>query len=252
MRSESQATVQAPRIVLRYFDCRGRAQPLRDALADAELPFVDERIPIGSEWRELKETEAGGPFGCLPVLEWGDDVVSQTLPLASYLARRLGHYDGLDAMQVARLEMVSSSALLDIVFEGALMLWFASRAGPEGEEATFQLHEARIAHKLERLERLLAREPATYFGGQSPAIADFFVFEALDMTRLLFGERLERHLETWPRLAEASRALLARPAFARYLADVGRPDRLTGSPNEHDMRERLRRFVACEKSAKSS
>jgi hypothetical protein len=179
----------------------------------------------------------------VPVLEWGDDVVSQTLPMASYLARRLGHYDGLDAMQVARLEMVSSAALLDIIFESALMLWFAGEGGADGEVATFQRHEARIVHKLERLERMLASEPSVFFGGPTPVVADFFAFEALDMARCLFGARLERRLESWPRLAAATHALLARPAFSRYLADVGRPDRLTGSPSEADTRTRLARYA---------
>jgi hypothetical protein len=54
------------RIVLRYFDCLGRAQPLRNALVDAGVAFDDERISIGPSWRTVKEQAEGGPFGSLP------------------------------------------------------------------------------------------------------------------------------------------------------------------------------------------
>ena len=79
------------RVVLRYFDCLGRAQPIRNALVDAGVAFEDQRITIGQSWRALKEQAEGGPFGSLPVLEWGDDCVAQAMPIAGYVARRLGH-----------------------------------------------------------------------------------------------------------------------------------------------------------------
>src|SRR5262245_20656896 len=40
-------SVAESRVVLRYFDCRGRAEALREALLDAGVPFVDDRVPIG-------------------------------------------------------------------------------------------------------------------------------------------------------------------------------------------------------------
>src|SRR5579864_8894928 len=111
------------RVLLRYFDCLGRAQPIRNALIDAGIAFEDRRVAISPSWRTLKEQAVGGPFGSLPVLEWGDDCVAQALPIAGYVARRLGQYDGLDAMGIARLEMVTSAAYLDIIAELAMMLW---------------------------------------------------------------------------------------------------------------------------------
>ncbi len=85
------------RVLLRYFDCLGRTQPLRNALVDAGIAFEDQRLAIGPSWRALKEQADGGPFGSLPVLEWGDDCVAQALPIGGYVARRLGQYDELDA-----------------------------------------------------------------------------------------------------------------------------------------------------------
>ena len=107
------------RVLLRYFDCLGRAQPIRNVLVDAGVAFEDQRITIGPSWGALKEQTEGGPFGSLPVLEWGEDCVAQALPIAGYLARRLGQYDGLDAMGIARLEMVASAAYMDIIGEAS-------------------------------------------------------------------------------------------------------------------------------------
>jgi glutathione S-transferase len=234
------------RIAFRYFDCRGRAQALRDALVDAERPFADDRIQISKAWLEMKESPAAGPFGTLPVLEWGDDVVSETLPVAGYLSRRLGHYQGLDAMGVARLEMVASAAYLDVIFEFTMMIWFAppsATASAAGDAEHFAKHEGRVQRKLERLERMLAARPEAYFGGREPAVADFFVLEAVDMGRLLFTTRFADVLEACPRLVQMIGALEQRPAFAKYIGSGGRPARLTGMPTEPEVRERLDRWA---------
>ena len=137
------------RIVLRYFDCLGRAQPLRNALVDAGVAFDDERITIGPSWRTVKEQAEGGPFGSLPVLEWGDDCVAQALPIAGYVARRLGQYDGLDAMAIAHLEMVASAAYLDVIAELVMMLWVPSAVPDTEATVRFANHEARIHHKVD-------------------------------------------------------------------------------------------------------
>ncbi len=54
-------------LILRYFDCRGRAQALRDVLIDAGVDFRDERLVVGPSWYPLKADPAvAGPFGSLP------------------------------------------------------------------------------------------------------------------------------------------------------------------------------------------
>jgi glutathione S-transferase len=231
------------RVLLRYFDCLGRAQPIRNALVDAGVAFEDQRITVGHSWHMLKEQADGGPFGSLPVLEWGDDCVAQALPIAGYLARRVGHYEGLDAMGIARLEMVASVAYLDVIVELAMMLWVPTTV-PDAEAATrFSNHEARILHKVDRLNRILASCGGPFFGGHRPAVADFFVVEAIDMTRAVLGERLDAALRRAPRLAEMRERLARRDAIARYVGEGKRPTRLTGSPNEAESLARIRRYV---------
>jgi hypothetical protein len=52
-----------PAVTLRYFAITGRAQPLRHALADAEVAFEDVRIDV-SDWpRHRGDPTFAGPFG---------------------------------------------------------------------------------------------------------------------------------------------------------------------------------------------
>jgi hypothetical protein len=88
-----------------------------------------------------------------------------------------------------------------------------------------------------------ARSPLPFFGGRRPAVADFFVAEALDMTRAVIGERFDAALGRALRLAEMCGRLARRDAIARYVGEGRRPTRLTGSPNEAESLARIRRYV---------
>jgi len=231
------------RVLLRYFDCLGRAQPIRNALVDAGVAFEDQRITVSDSWRTLKEQAEGGPFGSLPVLEWGDDHVAQALPIAGYVARRLGQYEGLDAIGIARLEMVASAAYLDVIVELAMMIWVPMTVPDAEAGMRFSNHEARILHKLDRFDRMLASRDGPFFGGLRPAVADFFVVEALDMTRAVLGERLDATLLRASRLPDMRERLARGDAIARYVGEGKRPTRFTGSPNEAESLARIRRYV---------
>src|SRR5688500_3426854 len=99
-------------ILLRYFDARGRAEPLRLALSDSGVDFEDERVSIDlSKWPPLKaQRSISGPLGHLPVLIWDDLELAETLPIAGYLATRLGHVEGRSIGERAKLEMITSFA----------------------------------------------------------------------------------------------------------------------------------------------
>jgi glutathione S-transferase len=235
---------QPTRVVFRYFNVRGRGQALRDALTDAEVPFVDERVELGPGWRAMKEQPAGGPFASLPVLEWDGDVVAQALVIASYVSRRLGHYEGLAPGEVARLEMITSAAYLDVSSHLSMMMRTPTPLTAENEEAYFTGFESTAASKLERIERLVAARGQRFLGGERPVVADFFVFEAIESMHVLFGGRFETWLRSHPRLAELRASIAARPRIVAFFAQGGRPDRLTGIPHEDAVRERLRQWLA--------
>ena len=97
-----------PNIKLTYFDLRARAEPCRLLLAYGGLQYEDERIPASldlfyflhsgnlqefdttfghSKWGALKPTM---PFGQLPVFQWGDEVICQSMACARFIAREVG------------------------------------------------------------------------------------------------------------------------------------------------------------------
>merc|ERR1712212_486415 len=97
--SSVQVTVQKtltrmPNIKLTYFDLRARAEPCRLLLAYGGLQYKDERIPPpwepASTWATVKPTT---PFGQLPLLQWGDEVICQSMACARFVAREVGLAD---------------------------------------------------------------------------------------------------------------------------------------------------------------
>jgi glutathione S-transferase len=226
----------APNVVLRYFEAQGRAQGLRHALLDASVQFEDVRATLAT-WPPHKEDGAfAGPFGSLPTLTWGADFVTETLPIASYLARRLGHYEGLDAAAIGRLESVTSCAFLDVVLRVGEIYWAdALFPGVDLAKAVPRL-AGHVVDKLARLGGVLP--PTGWLGGDRPAVADFFAAEATEVVRVLLGPAREERLRAkHPRPFAHAARIRERPAIAQ--AWTNRPPNLTASPDELAAVERI-------------
>ncbi len=215
----------------------GRGVTLRHALADAGVPFEDVRIPL-SEWPAHKDDPSfGGPYGALPTLTWGAATVAETLPIASFLGRRLGRRDGLDAAAVARLEAVCSVAWTDVSVRFAEILWCDFLFPGADQARALPIRLGWMLDKLGRLDAQLAGD--TFFGGPSPDLADFFVAEAVETTLYVIGSAREPLLrERLPRLVALADRVRARPAVAH--ACVSRPPTFTAHPDEPAIVERLR------------
>jgi glutathione S-transferase len=201
-------------VVLRYFPALGRAQPLRHALADADVPFEDVRVPV-AHWPQLRtDAAAAGPFRGLPTLQWGDATIAETLPIATFLGRRLGQYDGLDDVAIARLEAIASHCYLEVQLRIGDLIWAdLSYPGVDlGRAAPRQ-----VGRLFDKLDRLDVRIPERgWIGGERPVVADFFAAEALEITRYMVGASREDALRArWPRLAGHAERIRERPAIAR-------------------------------------
>ena len=119
---------QTPAITLRYFEARGRAQPIRYYFAARGIAYTDERVPLPSSgknvWLELKEDRSRvGPFHKLPVLRYGDRTVAETLVIGAFLHRALGDEALLSDEDNLRHSMLISSLYGDVVTPIATMLW---------------------------------------------------------------------------------------------------------------------------------
>jgi glutathione S-transferase len=216
------------RIVLRYFPLVGRAQAIRHSLMDAGVDFEDLRVR--SDWlRHQGDPAFSGSYRALPTLSWGELLVSETLPIASFMARRLGQYAGLDEKSITRHEAFCSSAFLDVVLRLAGIIR-ADQTYP-GADAGQALvtNIPSILKKTELLDREI--EGAAWIGGDGPVVADFFAGEAFEVLCYVLGpDRALALRERLPRLAALALAVRERPRLAGAMQS--RPARFTGRPDE--------------------
>jgi glutathione S-transferase len=229
-------------VVLRYFDAQGRAQALRNALSHAAVPFEDVRVTLATWPPHREDPGFGGLFAALPTLTWDGDTLSETLSIASYVAKRLGHYDRLEAGEIAKYEAVVSCSYLDVVRSLADVLW-APMLHPG---ADFAVTTPRILGsalgKLGRLSALLPDDGgAPWLGGSRPAVADFFLCEAVEVMRYLLGPSRDGALRSRiPRAFASAERLRALPSMAG--AWEARPPRFTANPDEPASVDRVRGY----------
>jgi len=225
------------RVVYRYFPVTGRGQALRLALADRQVPFEDLR-PAPADWPKLRsEASFGGPFRALPSLSWGDEHVSETLPIASFIAKRTGQYDGLGDAAIARIEAISSCCLMDVVLPIAQLLRADTAfPGSDGPRA-FASVLSRVMPKLDLLDAEL--RATDWFGEAEPVTADFFVAEAIEVVAYALGPSRKDALDArLPRLASLVRRMRTRSTLTK--AYETRPARITPRPDEPEIIERMR------------
>ena len=232
-------------VILHYFECRSRAQALRFALVYSGADFEDRRVPLTAiaTWREkARDERMGGPFASLPLLDWNDFRVAQTLAVASYLSAKLGFDDRLGTPEArARDQMVVSAAHLDMQVPYSRMLWLPGDASDARVlDAARSLLEA-LRLKLHQLEGLHAAQSraGAFFGGLQPTMADFFVYESIERSCAVFGAFFEESLAATPRMAKLRHMLASHPELVAYARAGGVPQSVTASPSEMAIRARL-------------
>lgn len=225
------------KITLRYFSVVGRAQPLRHALFDAQLDFHDLQIAL-PEWSTHKENPGfGGLFAGLPTLSWDEDTVCETLAIAFYLARRLGHYQGLRDAEIAHLEAVCSNCYTEVMLRLGELIW-ADLIYPDANlAAALPMLLGRMQDKMRRLETVAPE--AGWFGRSGPGMADYFAAEAVECCNYLLGDKegLEKRL---PRLTSLSQRIRERPSLSA--AFLARSAQFTARPDEAAVIARLRSY----------
>jgi len=156
------------KLKLTYFDFHGgRGEPARLALSISGIPFEDDRVPP-SEWASRK---AQTPFGGLPVLEVGDEVVSQSNAINRYVGK-LGNLYPSDPWQAALCDE-TMEAVEDITNKiGATLFIPEEQKKVERKE----LAEGPIPFYLTRLQQRLEAHGGRYFSADRLTVADLKVF----------------------------------------------------------------------------
>ena len=158
-----------PNIKLTYFALRARAEPCRLLLAYGGLQYEDERIPPpwdpASTWATVKPTT---PFGQLPLLQWGDEVICQSMACARFVAREVG-LAGNTSMEQAQVDEIID-VIQDLINAG-VKLYFAKDEAGQKKHA-----EVTVPTALGQLEKKLTSRGGQFFVGNNFTWADLHTF----------------------------------------------------------------------------
>ena len=237
-----------PPITLRYFDARGRAQPLRYLLAARGVAFDEDLVPLASGgatvWPAMKEDRARvGPFHKLPVLEYGERKISETLVIGAFLHRVLGDHALLSDDDNLRHAMLVSSLSGDVMTPIAMLLW-AEALYPGVDYGAFVRGSlGRIRGHLGRLDTTLAEWGwAASARGRPVMLADCLLWEELDVAQHVFGKHAG--LDQLPTLARLYAESPGRAAFKKVLAAHTAPATGRGLAAEAEIIGRLPGLIA--------
>jgi glutathione S-transferase len=206
-----------PRIELKYFDVRGRAQFLRNFLICRDIPFEDDRVSLAAgfeAWQAIRpDRTVTGPFQKLPVLRWGDRLIAETTVIASFLHHTSGDAGRLSEGENLQHEMLISSVHVDLMMAIAMLLW--SEVAYSG--ADFGASSKRV---LERIHGHLAVLDQTLVEWQwleravarPVMVADCILWDQINCAQHVFGGEL---------------GLDATPTLARFYRDCPGPPMVT-------------------------
>lgn len=222
------------RVVLHYFDARGRAQFLRYYLLARGLPFDDERVELSEDfaaWTAIRDDRAKtGPFKKLPVLHFGDELIAEALVISEFLHVELGDAARLDGHGNRRHSMLVSSLYCDVLMPLGMLIWGDRLfAGVEMRGYSEQVL-SRIKAYLTTVDETLS-DWSWPIPKKQPLLADCLLWEMLDACQYVFGPAFV--LSDFTTLAAFYEQCAGRTVFGDLLRS--HPCQYSARPGEADM-----------------
>jgi len=215
---ESTAKTSKPKVVLYYFDFRGRAEAVRLILHYGGIAFEDKRL-TQEEWGARKEKgEFCGPFGQMPWAEIDGEIIAQSKALLRFAAREAGTFGETDFETAMADSLVDSQ--VEILEKLGKALFSTDDDAAEQKE---QVMSVTIPEYLGKLEKTLGANDGGkgYFVGKKITHADFAAF-AFNETLVKLAADKGDLLESFPLLKAHSERIMALPQLKEYLES--RPD----------------------------
>jgi hypothetical protein len=233
-----------PPITLRYFDARGRVQFLRYYFRLRDIQFTDERVPRSDDfapWLAMRDDRSlTGPFRKLPVLQFGDRLIPETLLIASYVHEVLGDAASLSDEENLRHGMLTSSLIQDVMSPIAILLWTDVMFPGADLSAVAKRTLERLQQHFVSLEQALDewRWPERS-RRRRVMLADCLLWEELNVARQVFGPHLS--LTATPLLEAYSTEFAGSAACESLLTE--QPCPITARPNETEAIEAIQRSL---------
>lgn len=202
-----------PTLKLRYFDFHGgRGEPARLALAIANIPFEDDRIPL-EDWPSVKGST---PFGQCPVLEVDGEVITQGNSINRYVGKLAGLYpeDDLEALRVDEV----MDAIDDIVLRVVKTMFMEDE--DKKRKAREDLAAEPIPLYLTQIAERLERNGGEYMVGGRLTVADLKVFVWIRGLRSGILDYIPTDLvdQVAPNLAAHQERIAAHPGVVAWYA----------------------------------
>jgi glutathione S-transferase len=218
-----------PPVVVRYFDCRGRAQFIRHYLRARDFEHTDDRVPLSEgfeAWVAMRDDRARvGPFHKLPVLHCGERTIAETLVIRDFLHRASGDERSLSEEQNVRHSMLTSSLYNDVMMPIGILIW-AKVAVPGVDLAAYARQTVtRVRGHLGSLEKTLDEWGWLASAESRPImLADCLLWEELDVVSHVLGAQAALH--ELPLLSRLYHEMPGKAMFEAALAE--RPVSVTG------------------------
>merc|ERR1711976_625509 len=167
--NQEESSIIMPNVKLTYFNLRARGEPCRLLLAYGGIKYEDNRIAPPwdptSTWSSLKPTT---PFGQLPVLNWDEVEICQSMAAARFIAREVG-LAGNSSLEQAQVDEVID--VIQDLINVWVKLYFA-----KDEAGLKNFADVTLQTALGQLEKKLTARGGQYFVGNNLTWADLHVY----------------------------------------------------------------------------
>jgi len=199
-----------PEIKLVYFDLYGRGEIIRIILHYAGVEFTDQRITSPfvdpSEWAKIKPTI---PTGQVPVLYWDGHLLTQSLTISRFLARKY-NLAGINNLESAQIdEMVDT--ILDLN-----EAWYAMTFEPDEDkkkEKNSTFYEKTLPTKLGLIEKRMER--GNFLAANKLSWADLYFFQSMTTLQMTHPKVLEE----FPKLDNLMNRVADLPNIKKYFVE---------------------------------
>ncbi|CAM9453423.1 unnamed protein product, partial [Ectocarpus sp. 12 AP-2014] len=203
--------IMAP-MKLTYFEFAALGEPLRLALAQSGVEWIDNRVP-SEQWPTLKPTL---PYQQMPVLEVDGAVIPQSLAILR-LVGKMGNLYPTDPIQAAFADS-ATDAVSDI--HGYMRGIIFEKDADKKAQLRKDLVETLLPTWLANLEKALKLAGGKYFAGDKLSIGDIAVVARLNwLTDGTFEGVPSTLLEEFPLLSSLVQRVMAEPRIAAYMEE---------------------------------
>ena len=194
-------------VTVGYWGIRGRGGVIRSLLAYCGVPFQNKNYTDPEEWFGKDKQSLGFEYPNLPYLIDGDKKLTESNAILHYIPIRAGKRELLGDTDDKFVQVqVAFGVGLDVLTELSKLIWSAKDFEAEKEEA---FTKGKLKAKLDALNaNLEGKEWLTGF----LSIADFQLFELLDLIHEVDGAKLE----SYPNLVSFRKRFLEIPQIKAH------------------------------------